>query len=210
MPAEPSSSSRSCGARTAARQGQFDASPDCRCQAEPGGNGPGSWADRLTVRRSHKPSLCRSFRRAVHDFGPDGVPISHNGQTVYRATSLPTSTSFFFGGRVGRDAGCAPPTTLLAKPPACGYWTIDGVGVGTMVPIPESVIGSPIVALIDRSHALGICTRGPCRTTDLLVVSKVLWYGPPAPLVPFASQRSGLRRSLAGGPASVRSLRSRK
>ncbi len=120
-------------------------------------------------------------------FGPDGVPISYNGQTVYRATSLPTSTSFFFGGRLGRDAGCAPPTTLLAKPPACGYWTIDGVAVGTMVPIPESVIGSPIVVRIDRSHALGICTGGPCRTTDLLVVSEVLWYGPPAPLVPFAS-----------------------
>lgn len=120
-------------------------------------------------------------------FGPDGIPISYNGETVYRATNLPAATSLVFGGLLGRDAGCAPPTTLLQTPPACGYWTIDGLAVGTMVQIPESTIGSPILVRIELSHALGTCTVGPCRTTDLLVVSEVLWYGPPAPELPPAS-----------------------
>jgi hypothetical protein len=125
-----------------------------------------------------------SSQPSIVAFGPDGVPTSYGGQVVYRAANLPSGSSFLFGGVLGRDGSCAAPTGMSAKPPACGYWTLDGVAVGNMVPIQDSTIGSVVVVQIQRSKVLGVCSGGPCRTTDLLVVTQILWYGPPAPLTP--------------------------
>jgi hypothetical protein len=99
---------------------------------------------------------------------------------VARAGNLPTAATFLLAGILGRDTGCAAPTGLSAKPPACGYWTVDGLAVGTMVDLSDTMIGSPVVVRIQRSKALGTCTGGPCRTSDLLVVSDVLWFGVPS------------------------------
>jgi hypothetical protein len=110
--------------------------------------------------------------------GKDGVPTSYGPQVVYRVANLPTDTSFLLGGVLGRDTSCAAPTGMSAKPPACGYWTVDGVAVGNLVPIPDSLVGAVVVVHIDRSKALGTCTNGPCRTTDLLVVTEIVWSEP--------------------------------
>jgi hypothetical protein len=111
--------------------------------------------------------------------GPDGVPTTFFGQTVYRAANLPPDQTFMLGGVLGRDASCAAPTGMSAKPPACGYWTVDGIAVGNMVEIPDALIGSAVVVQIDRSQALVICKGvGPCPLANLLVVTDILWSGP--------------------------------
>ena len=117
---------------------------------------------------------------AVVELGQDGVPTTYGGETVARAGNLPAATTFLLAGTLGRDTGCAAPTGLSAKPPACGYWTVDGLAVGTTVELSDTMVGSPVVVRIQRSRALGTCTGGPCRTSDLLVVSDVLWFGAPS------------------------------
>ncbi len=120
--------------------------------------------------------------------GRDGVPVSFGGQAVYRASNLPADASFLLGGVLGRDATCAAPTGVSAKPPACGYWTVDGLAVGNMVSIPDSLIGSVVVVEIQRSKTVGVCAGGPCRTTEILVVTRIVWSGsaavsfPPFPI----------------------------
>jgi len=76
---------------------------------------------------------------------------------------------------------CAVPATPLAKPPACGYWMVDGVKVGTMVDLPESLLGQAIIARVERGRALSICLQGSC-TANTLVVDAVVW--PAGELVP--------------------------
>lgn len=112
--------------------------------------------------------------------GPDGIPTDFNGETVYRAANLPTASTFLLGGVLGRDAGCAAPTEDTPKPPACGYLTVDGLAVGTMYPIDFVAIGSMVVVRIERSKTVGTCTGGPCRTTEILVVTEVLIFSTPS------------------------------
>jgi hypothetical protein len=122
------------------------------------------------------------------DLGPDGVPLSWGPEVVYRAANLPTTAStFLLGGVLGRDRSCAAPTGILPKPPACGYWTIDGLAVGTMVDLPESMIGSVVAVRIERSITMGTCTGGPCRLTDILVVAEILVAITPSPVQPVPS-----------------------
>ena len=122
------------------------------------------------------------------DLGPDGVPLSWGSEVVYRAANLPTTAStFILGGVLGRDGSCTAPTGILPKPPACGYWTIDGVAVGTMVDLPESMIGSVVVVRIERSITMGTCAGGPCRTTDILVVTEIFVAIIPFPVQPVPS-----------------------
>jgi hypothetical protein len=116
----------------------------------------------------------------VVELGPDGVPTTYGGEAVARAGNLPAATTFLMAGILGRDTGCAAPTGLSAKPPACGYWTVDGLAVGTTVELSDQLVGWPVVVRIQRSKALGTCTGGPCRTSDLLVVSEILWFGAPS------------------------------
>jgi hypothetical protein len=113
--------------------------------------------------------------------GPDGVPTLINGETVYRAADLPTLPAFLLGGLLTRDMSCAAPATPLAKPPACGYWMVDGVKVGTMVDLPESLLGQAVIARVERGRALSICLQGSC-TANTLVVDAVVW--PAGELVP--------------------------
>jgi hypothetical protein len=125
---------------------------------------------------------------AVVDLGPDGVPVTYGGEAVARAGNLPAAATFVLAGILGRDTGCAAPTGLSARPPACGYWTVDGLAVGTMVELSDTMVGSPVVVRIQRSKALGTCAGGPCRLSDLLVVSEILWFGgPPGSIVPPVS-----------------------
>lgn len=113
--------------------------------------------------------------------GPDGVPTTLNGQPVYRAASLPTAPTWMLGGTLTRDSTCAAPATPLAKPPGCGYWMIDGVKVGTMVDIPESLLDQPVVVQIDRSRSLAVCPGGSCTSTTL-VIAAIVWPVPPLAL----------------------------
>jgi hypothetical protein len=114
--------------------------------------------------------------------GPDGIPTSIDGQTVYRAGNLPAKLmSYYLGGKLTRDQGCAAPTAPLAKPPACGYWMIDGLRVGTQIEIDEALLDQPIVATIGVSQSLAICHTGTCMETTLVVLW-IVWptavFGP--------------------------------
>lgn len=123
--------------------------------------------------------------------GPDGVPTTLNGDPVYRAANLPTSPIFLFGGKLTRDTACAAPASPLANPPACGYWMIDGVTVGTMVDIPESLLGQAVVAQVQAGRALAVCPGRSC-TKSTIVVMAIVWPEtavatppvPPSPLAP--------------------------
>jgi hypothetical protein len=113
----------------------------------------------------------------------DGVPVSLDGLTVYRAAALSKApaSSFLLGGRLTRDTTCPAPATPLPKPPGCGYWMIDGVKVGTMVDMNVAAAGQIVVAEVERGRALAVCPGGSC-TTDTIVVVKIVWPNlePPA------------------------------
>jgi hypothetical protein len=123
--------------------------------------------------------------------GLDGVPTTLNGATVYRAANLPSSPIFLLGGRLTRDTACAAPATPLANPPACGYWLVDGMKVGTIVDLPESLLGQPVVAQVEVGRALAVCPGGSC-TKSTIVVMALVWPeagvatppAPPSPLMP--------------------------
>ncbi|MGD0863746.1 MAG: hypothetical protein ABSA21_13495 [Candidatus Limnocylindrales bacterium] len=122
--------------------------------------------------------------------GPDGVPTTLNGAPVYRAADLPSSPTFLLGGKLTRDTTCAAPATPMAEPPGCGYWMLDGVRVGTMVDIPDSLVGQIVVAQVERGRALAVCPGGSC-TTETIVISAIVWpelpvATPPVPLTPPA------------------------
>jgi hypothetical protein len=122
--------------------------------------------------------------------GPDEIPTTLDGQTVYRAANLPSGlSSFYLGGKLTRDASCPVPTAPLAKPPACGYWMIDGVRVGTQLAIDEALLNQPVVATIQVSRSLAICPGGSCTETILVVVGidwPVAAWPPIADLTPPA------------------------
>jgi hypothetical protein len=123
--------------------------------------------------------------------GPDGVPTMLNDQPVYRAADLPTTPSFLLGGKLTRDTTCAAPASPLANPPACGYWMVDGVRVGTIVDLPESLLGQPVVAQVEAGRALAVCPAGSCTKTTIVVMA-IVWPeaavatapAPPSPLTP--------------------------
>ncbi len=123
---------------------------------------------------------------SMSPLGPDGVPIAIDGQPVYRGSNLPSATTFLLGGRLTLDTSCPSgepsPNPNTAKPPACGFWTIDGVKVGTTGASPGAVEGSLVVARIIRSRVLAVCAAPPCPPIELLVVSEIVWTGsyPPA------------------------------
>jgi hypothetical protein len=125
---------------------------------------------------------------ATDQLGPDGVPPTLNSEPVYRAANLPTALTFLLGGKLTQDTSCAPPTAPLPKPPACGFWMLDGVKVGTMVDLPESLLGQTIIARVERGRSLSICLTGSCFATNL-VVDAVVWpagetVAPPPPPSP--------------------------
>jgi hypothetical protein len=117
--------------------------------------------------------------------GPDGVPTEINGETVYRASNLPTSPAFLLGGKLTQDTACAAPATPLANPPSCGYWMIDGVIVGAGGDIPKWLVGQAVVAQVEAGRALAVCPGGSC-TRSMIVVMSIVWPAaadatPPAP-----------------------------
>jgi hypothetical protein len=114
---------------------------------------------------------------------PDlGVPTAVGGEPVYRASNMPSSDSFLLGGKLTRDTSCAAPATPMANPPACGYWMIDGVKVGTMVDMNVASIGQIVIARVSRGRVLAVCPGGSC-TKDTLVVTEIVWPNlePPPP-----------------------------
>ena len=117
--------------------------------------------------------------------GPDGVPTEINGETVYRASNLPTSAAFLLGGKLTQDTTCAAPATPVANPPSCGYWMIDGVIVGAGGDIPKWLVGQAVVAQVEAGRALAVCPGGSC-TRSTIVVMSIVWPAaadatPPAP-----------------------------
>ena len=126
---------------------------------------------------------------ATDQIGPDGVPITLDGQPVYRAANLPAKPIFFLGGKLTSDTACAAPATPAAQPSACGYWMIDGVrAVGTSNVVEPYLTGQAIVAQVEVGRALAICPGGSC-TKDTYVILSIVWplppvATPPAPLTP--------------------------
>ena len=126
---------------------------------------------------------------------PDGVPAVVDGQPVHRASSLPDlgATTFLLGGRLVRDKTCAAPSPWsVFYAPGCGYWTVDGVKVGTGISIPESLDGRLVVVRVGRSRAILDCL-GSCPPSNFLYIAAIVWppdaatgsavTPPPAPLV---------------------------
>ena len=120
----------------------------------------------------------------------DGAPTTLSGQPVYRAANLPATATYLLGGKLAHDTTCPAPATPLAKPPACGFWTLGGLKVGTMVDVPEWLDELPIVAQIASSRVVAVCPGGLC-TTGTLVITAIVWPvpppslpTPPAPLTP--------------------------
>jgi hypothetical protein len=118
------------------------------------------------------------------EIGTDGVPVTYDGETVYRAANLPGASTYLLGGVLGRDPSCTPATGISAQPPACGYWMVDGLVVGNKVAIPSSDVGSVVVVRIQVARKVATCVGSPCRTSDTLVVTEVVWVGPALSLTP--------------------------
>jgi len=129
----------------------------------------------------------------------DGVPTAIDGKKVLRAADLTPSGSvvlgsppFLLGGRLGRDTSCAVPSPANVVPPSCGYWTVDGVKVGTTIALSEAQIGELVVASVTVSKSLVDCTGAPCPPAAFYLVTEIVWTGqsssalptPPAPLTP--------------------------
>jgi hypothetical protein len=114
---------------------------------------------------------------------PDGVPVMIDGQIVSRATNLPSTQTYLLGGRLTRDTSCPigepTPDPNTAKPPACGFWMIDGIKVGAQTAIRLDLEGSLIVAQVTASRTLAVCVTTPCPPASVLVVTDVVWSGPP-------------------------------
>jgi hypothetical protein len=111
--------------------------------------------------------------------GADGVPTDVNGQTVYRAGNMSNAPMFLLGGKLTRDTSCAAPATPAAKPPACGYWMLDGVKVGTSIDMPAALDGQIVVAQVERGRTLAVCPGGSC-TTDTIVIIEIVYQAPAA------------------------------
>ena len=104
----------------------------------------------------------------------NGVPTSLDGQPVYRAATMPDAPTFLLGGKLTHDTNCAPPATPLAKAPACGFWTIDNVKVGTMVYLSAGWDGNNVVARVQRARVTAPCVGKTC-TIDTIVVTEIVW-----------------------------------
>ena len=121
--------------------------------------------------------------------GPDGVPITLDGQPVYRAASLPAGPTFLLGGKLTSDPSCAAPATPAAQPPACGYWTIDGIrAAGTSSVVAPYLAGQVVVAQVEVGRILAVCPGGSCTKNTYAIVS-IVWplptlATPPAPPAP--------------------------
>jgi hypothetical protein len=136
----------------------------------------------------------------------DGVPTSIKGAKVYRASNLPTLGSFQFGGVLGRDTSCPAPTPTLGPPPDCGYWTIDGVKVGTAAMLSDSQIGGLVVADVTVSRTMATCVAAPCKTIVSYIVTGIVWTGQsalPTPIeVSGPSFASGSSTGSSSGSSS--------
>ena len=132
---------------------------------------------------STSPTPSPALPAATYAVGPDGVPTMLNGETVYRAANLPTVPTFLLGGKLTRDTACAAPAAPLAKPPACGYWMIDGVTVGTAVEMNVAAIDQIVVVQVSRGRVLAVCPGGSC-TRDTFVVTQIVWPNLEPPKVP--------------------------
>lgn len=137
------------------------------------------------------PSAGSSYTGAVQ-IGPDGVPTAIGGEKVYRASNLSTSLSFLFGGKLTLDVSPCPsalPAATVANPPACGYWMLDGVKVGTNVDLPDSLRDQIVVARVEQPRVLAVCPGVGCSPIETMMVAQIVWQTltPPPPLVPSAS-----------------------
>jgi len=113
----------------------------------------------------------------IEPSSPVGVPAAVNGETVFGAGDLPTLGSFLFGGPLGRDTSCAVPTPANAAQPACGYWTVDGVKVGSTVALSGFKIGQLVVVRVTASKILVDCIEAPCPPAVFYLVTEIVWTG---------------------------------
>ena len=108
--------------------------------------------------------------------GPDGVPLTVDGQTVFRQSNLPVLSEFLLGGRLARDASC--PSVPTSDPSVCG-WTVDGVAVRALVAIPDSLAGRIVVVHVVRTSVAWSCSEvmSPCPVSYVLVVTDIVVGG---------------------------------
>jgi hypothetical protein len=142
------------------------------------GSGPVSSASIWTGPSAGTATAPAGTGTSVGALDSDGVPTSIAGTPVYRASTMPTDSTFLLGGALTHDTGCAP--TTAAVPPGCGYWMVDGVKVGTMIALPDLPTGSLVVARVASSTSLAVCPDGKScpPTRGILVVTEFVWSGP--------------------------------
>ena len=152
------------------------------------GSGPASSASIGTGPSGGTASASTGTTSSVGPLDSGGVPRSITRLPVYRASTMPTDSTFLLGGTLTHDTGCAPAVSLA--PPACGYWTVDGVEVGATFTPPESLTGFLVVARVDRTSD---CQHAPCATPlEFLTMGEIVWSGPaisvpPPPVLPGPS-----------------------
>jgi hypothetical protein len=156
------------------------------------GSGPVSSASIGTGPSAGTASASAGIGFEIGPLDSDGVPRSITRLPVYRASTMPTDSTFLLGGPLTHDTGCAP--TTAAVPPSCGYWMIDGVKVGTQVALSELPTGSLVVARVAAATSLAVCPDGKscAPTRGILVVTEIVWSGPivevpPPPVLPGPS-----------------------
>jgi hypothetical protein len=99
--------------------------------------------------------------------GPDGIPLTVDGQPVFRRSNLPPLSEFLLGGKLARDPSCPSPVASpagVAQIPDCAVWTVDSVAVRVLVTIPESVDGRTVVVRVVRAAGSGVLVM-----TDIVV-----------------------------------------
>lgn len=108
---------------------------------------------------------------------PDGVPTTVDGEPVYRRSNLPAASAFLLGGRLARDPAC--PTASPSDASICG-WTVDGVAIRVLVPIPESLDGQIVVVRVVRTQAAATCSlsASPCPGQEVLVMTDMVLGAP--------------------------------
>jgi hypothetical protein len=153
---------------------------------EPSASGPAS-----TATPSRSPG-------AIGPLDADGVPASIGGEDVYRPSNVPeVLPSFLLGGRLTRNEVACAVTSRLGP---CNEWLIDYVNVRASVDIPESMDGHLAVVRIMRQSYFSHCVATPCQPVEILVLTGIVWQGPPVPARTFPTPFAPSAPPPAGAP----------
>ncbi len=129
------------------------------------------------------PTSAASSQPSSVTLGNDGVPVTFDGQRVYRASIPPkvsaNSSTFLLGGVLSEVIAC----TDGSASSSC-YWVVDGLILLDRTGIPSAETGKAVVVSVEVSKTVGTCVGNPCGKTQTLVVTGLLWTGAAVSIAP--------------------------